>query len=231
MKLPRIILVAGLALATSLATRAEISARGRLESYYLNPQPAEIPGMIHALSRNGYFEQPGHIAIAIGFFGTVFAQNPDKVDQWLLELNGLPLAHHRLLASALWQAGNPIGSEMMRVMGPDSPAREGIARLAETPSRPVADTPVLSPSSMNLQWGAFLATGDAKYIKNVLAAIGTGQPGLDEAAHYALARDAAAHPRVLEICRAELGRQSTETQSVLSAAIDQAATVSSRPRS
>jgi hypothetical protein len=231
MKLPSILLVAGLSLAPPFAARAEISAQARLETFYLDPQPAAVPALIKELSRQGYFEKPGHVAVAIGFLGTVFAQNSDKVDQWLLELGRLPLSHHRLIASALWQAGNPLGREMMRAMGLGSSVPEQIAELADVPSLPVADTPVLSASSMNLQWGAFLATGDSRYIKNVLAAIGTGQGALDQTVCYALAADAAAHPLVLEICRTELRKQPTEVQSVLSAAIDDATAKAKSPRS
>src|SRR5947208_15763298 len=120
MKTLKCMVVAGLALASSIAARAEISAQGWLETYYLNPQPAELARQVHQLSRDGYFEKPGHVAIAIGFFSTVFAQNPERVDSWLTELKGLPLAHRRLVAAALWQAGNPRGSEMLRQLDQDS---------------------------------------------------------------------------------------------------------------
>ncbi len=226
----KLVFVAGLALASSLAARAEISAQASLETYYVNPQPAELPRIIRGLGQQGYFEKPGNTAIAIGFLSTLFAQNPERVDAWLLEFNGLPLAQHRLIASALWQAGNPLGADMLRHLSRyTTPVNYAIARLADTPSLDVASTPVLSPSSMNLQWGAFLATGDERYIINILEAIGTNRPGLDSAARYALAQDAAAHPRVFEICQAQLAKQSNEAQAVLRAALNDAAAHAGRP--
>ncbi|HWA10328.1 MAG TPA: hypothetical protein VG838_12820 [Opitutaceae bacterium] len=222
-------LVAGLALASPFAARAEISAQASLETYYTNPQPAELPRLVQALSREGYFEKPGHTAVAIGFLATLFARNPERVDAWLLGFNGLPLAHHRLIAAALWQAGNPLGADMLRHLGEFTPVRNEVARLADTPSIDVANTPVLSPSSMNLQWGAFLATGDERYIVNILDALGTDRPGLDSAARYALAQDAAAHPRVFEICRAQLDKQPAEAKDVLRAALNEAAARTGRP--
>jgi hypothetical protein len=222
MKTLKFIVVAGLALASSQAVRAESSAQAWLENYYLNPQPVGLASSIRTLSREGYFEQPGHVALAIGFLGTVFAQNPELVDSWLLQLNGLPLAHHRLIAAALWQAGNPLGSDMLRDLDKNSSVRQQVDRLAYEGSVAITDTPVLSPSSMNLRWGAFLASGDERHIVSILEAIGTDRPGLDAAARTALAQDAAAHPRVLEICQAQLARQPEEVRSVLRAALNDA---------
>ena len=182
-----------------------------------------MPEAFQSLSREGYFERPGNIPIAVGFFATLFQQNPDRVDGWLVELNGLPLRHHRLLAAALWQAGHPLGSELMRKLGENTPLRIEIQRLANRQSRQVVETAVLSPTSMNLQWGAFLATGDERHIVNIFDAIGLNEPGLDSAARVALAQHAADHPRVMEICQSQLDRQPQEVQDVLRAALHDAA--------
>jgi hypothetical protein len=222
MKTLKLLLVAGLALASSLAARAGVSAQAWLETYYLNPQPAELTRNISALSREGYFEKSGHTAIAIGFLSSVFAKNPDQVESWLLELRGLPANHQRLLAAAVWQAGLPLGSDLLRAHAKSSPVRADVEKLASSPSVEVLHTQVHSSSSMNLQWGAFLASGDERYIVNVLDAIGTDRPGVDAAARVALAQNAAAHPRVLDICRTQLDRQPEEVKSVLRAALNAA---------
>ncbi len=130
------------------------------------------------------------------------------------------MKHHRLVATALWQARHPLGAELLHALHEHSPLRAEVQRLAAMPARSVSDTAVLSPASMNLQWGAFLATGDERHVLNVFDAIGIGQPGLDTAARIALARNAAAHPRVLEICRTQLERQPGEVRDVLRAALN-----------
>lgn len=228
MKTLKLLVVAGLALASSFAARAGVSAQAWLESYYLNPQPAELTRNVAALSREGYFEKTGNTAIAIGFLSTVFAQHADQVEGWLLELRDLPANHQRLLASAAWQAGLPVGADLLRAHAKNSPVRAEVEKMASSPSLDVLHTQVHSASSMNLQWGAFLASGDPRYIVNVLDAIGTNQPGLDSAARVALAQNAAAHPRVLEICRAQLDRQPEEVRSVLRAAVNAAAPAAPR---
>ncbi len=222
MKTLKAILVAGLALASAFAARADTSARAWLENYYTNPQPERLPQAVLELSWNGYFEKEGNIPLAIGFLSTVFAQNPKRVDAWLLELDSLPLAHQRLIASALWQAGHPLGSEMLNSLSEDSSIRRQIVRLAAAPSRPIQETPVLSPQSMNLQWGAFLATGSDKPIIAIMEGMGE-HPSLDAAARVSLAQNAATHPRVMEICRVQLDKQPAAVQAEVRAALNQAA--------
>src|SRR5882724_6849994 len=106
MHFAKTLLVVSLTLASSLAVRAESSAQTWLENYYQNPQPSKVVSSVFALSEDGYFETAGQPAIAIGFFSKVFAQNPNKVDQWFAEFRDLPLSERRLMAAALWQSGN-----------------------------------------------------------------------------------------------------------------------------
>lgn len=222
MHFAKTLLVVGLSLASSLAVRAESSAQTWLENYYQNPQPSKVVSSVYALSEDGYFETAGQPAIAIGFFSKVFAQNPNKVDQWFAEFRDLPLSERRLMAAALWQSGNEKAAKYVREVSVDSAIRTEINQLASTPAAPVSNTPVLSPSSMNLQWGAFLASGDQQHITNILAALGRGERDLNDAARYALAEHAAAHPRVLAICREQLGRQPAEVRTLLQAALQDA---------
>ena len=211
--------VVALSLVAALSAHAEISAQAWLETYYLNPQPAELPRAIQRLSREGYFDEPAHVAIAIGFIATVFAQNSAQVDAWLPQLNGLPLSHQRIVISALWQAGFPLGNDLLRQLAPHAANPEQVAQLATIPAPAIEDTPVLSISSMNLRWGAFLANGDQQHIVRILEAIGEDRPGLDTRARALLAQNAAAHPRVMEICRAQLDKEPAEVRDSLRAAL------------
>lgn len=216
--LPRI-LVASLALALAASLRAEVSAQAWLESYYLNPQPAELPRAIQQLSRDGYLDRGENTATAIGFLGAIFAQHPDRVAGWLDQLGTLPAKHQRLVVSAVWQSGHSSGNDLLRRFAENSPHRPALEHLASLPRQSLAETPVRSPSSMRLQWGAFLATGDERHIVSILDAFGLNEPALTSATRLALAQNAAAHPRVLEICRAQLERQPEEIRSELRAAL------------
>lgn len=219
MKSLKTVVTAGLALAFSVAAHATNSSQAWLENYYKNPQPAQLVPHVYELSREGYFTTSGQPAIAIGFFAAVFAQNPAKVDQWFAQFRDLPVADQRLLASALWQSGNEKGREQLLRLSRDSGLGSEIARLVNQPATSLAQSPVRSLSAMNLQWGAFLATGSEQHVTNILAALGRGERELTEATRYALAEHAAAHPRVLAICRDQLDRQPAAVRTLLQATV------------
>lgn len=180
-----------------------------LENYYLVPDPANVVPAVYGLSRAGYFEQAGQPATAIGFLAAVFAQNPDKAANWMNDFRDLPAAHQRLVAAALWYSGLPEGVEQMRQISRSSnpDIRSEVESLIAWQQPVLSEAPVLSASSLNLQWGAFLATGNPKHIVKVLAALGSDQQGLGAQVRTALAEKALAHPRVYEICQSELERQ------------------------
>ncbi len=219
MKTLKALLLASLALASSVATRAESSAQAWLESYYVNPRPDELATNVLSLSRSGWFDEAGHTAVGIGFLSSVFAANPTRVNGWLEVLADLPLAHRRLVAAALWQAGNPMGAEMLKRFSQNSPVRADVLALASRSSTPVAETVVVSPSSMNLQWGAFLASGHERHVVAILDSMGNDRAGLDLAARQSLAQNAVAHPRVLDICRTQLSRQPEAVRAEIRAAL------------
>ncbi|MEO5958094.1 MAG: hypothetical protein ABIR80_03175, partial [Opitutaceae bacterium] len=194
--------------------------------YYENPRPDDLIPSVYALSRTGYFESVGQPAVALGFLATVFAQNPQKVSYWLAQTSALPLQHRRILAAAAWKSGHVAGARLMQEMSAsfDRDLHGEVHQLLVSGSEPVLNTPVVSSSSMNFQWGAFLASGDERCIVNVLTALGSEQPGLATSARFALAQNAAAHPRVLEICRVQLDKQPESIRAELKAALNQAAT-------
>ena len=232
MKLLRVILAAGSSLvafhhlhAVDSVTAAPRPAWEWVSGYYQNPRPDDLLPSVYALSRSGYFESVGQPALAVGFFTTVFAQNPHRVSYWLAQAAGLPEQHRRILAAAAWKSGSATGARLLREMADNTDAglRSEIRGLLANGSEPVGNTPVLSASSMNLQWGAFLASGDERHIINLLAALGSDRPGVVTSARFALAQNAIAHPRVLEICRAQLDKQPASVRGELEAALNAAA--------
>lgn len=227
MKNSRITLL-GISVALSLSTFAGSASAAPardwpqwLAHYYQAPQADQVVPAVFALSHSGYFEAAGQRATAIGFLGAVFAQNPDRVPVWMSAFRFLPVAHQRLVASALWYSGLPGGEERLRALAGDSnPVLRGeIEQLIAQGAPSLRDTPVLSESSLNLQWGAFLANGEPRHIVNVLAALGSGESGLSSTARFALAEKAAAHHRVYEICQTELARQPADVRDQLRAAM------------
>jgi hypothetical protein len=228
MKTLKTLLAAGTLLAAALPSFAAVeAAESRAERwinhYYQNPRPDDLLVSVHQLSARGFFEQPGNTALAIGFLSGVFAQHPNRVRQWLDHTADLPEAHRRILAAAAWQAGHPHGFALMREFASngDASVRMQVNELLRRGPSTVAETPVRSESSLRLQWGAFLATGDDRHVLAMLQALGTDERDLTIVARYAIAQSAASHSRVLEICREQLNRQPDAIRSEIRAALNE----------
>ncbi|HLP26739.1 MAG TPA: hypothetical protein VK477_13745 [Acidobacteriota bacterium] len=210
------------ALFASATAGAASSAETWLNHYYQNPNPDGLKSAVFQLSRDGFLDDDANVPLTIGFLSSVFAQNPARVDEWLAFGRDLPAAHQRIVIAAAWASGNPSGvAEFRRIAARSAADRDNLnALLAATPD--LATAPVLSPSSLNAKWGSFLATGDRAPVQAILAALGNddrSQFGQD--VRWSLARNAAAHDRVLAICKDELVRQPNELRESLKAVIHQ----------
>ncbi len=238
MKIPALLAVLSALCTLTPALRAGVSSDATasssrsdqwLQRYYQNPRPADFLTAVHRMSREGMISRPDRAASSIGFFATVFAQNPQNVNYWLSQTAMLPEGDRRVFAAAAWQAGHPRGARLLREMSRNASieVRQEIAGLLTRGSTPIKETPVLSESSMNLRWGAFLADGDDRHVLAVLSAFGSGERNLSSSARYSLAQNAAAHERVMQICRAQLDKQPEPLREELRAALNSA----SSPRS
>jgi hypothetical protein len=195
-----------------------------LSQYYQAPEPDRVVTAAFELSRSGYFDEAGRTTEAIGFFAGVFQRNPERVAEWTAAFRDLPRAHQRLMAAALWCAGSPRGAEQLERLAREgrSSLRAEIEQLVAKPAPELASTPVRSEASLNLQWGAFLATGEAQHIVSVLMALGSREPGVSGRAREVLAEKAAAHPRVYAICQAQLEKQPQPIREQLHALLSEA---------
>lgn len=215
-------LIAFMLVSTVVRAGDPTSAESWIRDYYQNPAPERFPSAVLELSRSGYFEQPGHVPLSIGFLASVLAKHPERADQWMRVSSVLPAAHQRILASALWYSGHPKGaSRLLALARSASPTvrRDVQAVVNSTPDLRGAE--VRSVTSLNLQWGAFLATGETAPVRNILAALATNdKTQLSQDVRWSLAKNAVQHPRVLAICRDELNRQPNEIRETLRAVIN-----------
>lgn len=233
MKIPALLAVLSAVCALTPALRADVSSDSAssvsrsdqwLQRYYQNPRPADFLSAVHRMSHEGVISRADRIASSIGFFATVFAQNPQQVNYWLSQTSTLPESDRRVFAAAAWQAGHSRGATLLREMSRNSSdqIRQEIAELLTRGATPIKETPVLSESSMNLHWGAFLANGDDRHVLALLSAFGSGERNLSSSARYSLAQNAAAHDRVMQICRAQLDKQPEPLREELRAALNSA---------
>jgi hypothetical protein len=230
MKSFRIAFAACASLAAFPVLGADGFGRQWMENYYQHPAPDAFVQAVYSLNNDGYFEEAAQQYAAYGFFSTVFQQNPKQVDRWLRASRFLPPSSRRVLAISAWLAGDPDGARLVREQFATFkyPVRAEVDRLVAAGPVSVYQTQVVSAPAMNLRWGAFLASGDERHIVSVLEALGSNEPGLATSARYALAQDAASHPRVLEICREQLDRQPQAIRAEIRAVVNDAS--SQKPR-
>jgi len=224
MKAPRIILALGVSLAAFSALHADNSfGRQWMDNYSQNPRPDDLVTAVVSLNNEGYFDTAAQRDAAIGFLSTVFQQNPQAVDHWLSAgARVLPEQSQRILAAAAWFAGNPAAQRPLENLSEGTSEHVAVEQmLASGSSSTVVEIPVHSVAAMNMQWGAFLASGDQRYIQNVFLALGSDQPGLATTARYALAQRAAVDPRVMAICQQELASEPTSVAAEFRATLNQ----------
>lgn len=196
-----------------------------LAGYYRNPQPNHLIQGTIQLTQSGYFSTPRENSVALGFYATVFRQNPAWVNTWLNEAATLLPDHvYRIFVAAAWESGNALGARRMAELNAYTrpSLRPSIASLEGRGPSPLADLAVDSQDAMNVQWGAYLASGNQRYVLNILAALGSNQPGVAAAARYELAQEAASDPRVMTICQDQLNRQPHEISTQIEAALNSA---------
>jgi hypothetical protein len=233
MRTLRFILAVSVSLAAFSALRAEGNfGRQWMEHYYEQPRPDDVVHAVVSLDQAGYFAEGVAPDTAIGFFTVVFQQNPRSVERWLRTARPIVSDRaQRVLVLAAWLAGDPAATVQVRRMSAynDRAEREAIGRMMARGTPPaIRDWPVDSEGAMNLQWGAFLASGNERYVTNVLAALGSDRPGLANSARFALAQNAMSHPSVLEICRQQLDRQPEAIRPALEAALSEATAASAK---
>lgn len=224
MNLKKLVICAGLiaGLVGSVSAASSNHWDQWMNDYYKSPSTDKVVQSAFGIGHADYLDRPGATATVIGFYSQIFAANPDKVDAWFSRFQSLPIEGRRAMAAALWYSGDPRGERELRKVADGSEVEADIKRLIAYSATPVSETPVLSESSMNLQWGAFLANGSAAHVNQILAAIGRGDVG--DSARVSLAFNAANHDRVLNIVRDELNRQPNDVRSMLRAVINDAET-------
>ncbi len=141
-------------------------------NYYRNPQPDQITRAIAAMGPSDFTEDRGHVFV--GFFATVFAANPDRLEEWQKAIDRLHRPERKLLKEAV-KLGHP-GAIL---------AQRG-HRIA------LNDT----------YWGAFFASGDPAYLRRLASEMTLLDEyrAMDfmvgATAKWSLVRNAPAHPLV-----------------------------------
>jgi len=200
----RVALILALLALAGAQGRAEAQSCGRswLQNYSTHPSPDQFVPAVFELSRTDYFAMPNRVLIGLGFFSSLFRQNPDYVDEWLYYSRMLPERERRMIISALWMAGHPKGEEFLRLYMDRVVRPESAAKLEKVLApKEAAENPRRAKglSSLYVQWGEFLATGDEEILRDIMTAL-TNDSRMTVRDRWWLACTAAQHQRVIIWC-------------------------------
>ena len=178
-----------------------------LQGYYLHPQPEAVPEMLLLLDKVAKTfknrEMDGMEAPIIGFFSEIFRANSDKLDEWEKVIKGLSSKSLKVfLDGALCYADTEKSKEIFKKHAKWSfilKQRYGGGYVV-----PILKWDWLSPSSLDMCWGAFMASGNKEYVKKVMeCALQVPEKNRIDltvgAARWSMVANADRHPLVAEV--------------------------------
>lgn len=200
-----------------------------MSRYYIHRDTASVVPAIRQMFKQGWFDRDTAVPPLSAFWASVFYQNHNKVESWLRELNDLALEQKKYLWMAVYLSGVPESMEALKKVGSENgaEAEKYVNNLLTQKRQNVVDMPVTGPAVLDMFWGQFVASGDDRCVKRVIAALYYLQETEDlakiligGAARWSLESNAAQHPRVLEICKQSRSGAREDVKKVLNEIIE-----------
>jgi hypothetical protein len=200
-----------------------------LTYYYLHPRPDLTISAMHLMSKDGWLSKTNSETPLAAFFAQVFSRNEDKVTDWLTELDASTEDQEKIGALALWMAHTNNAQQLLRLMATKgSLSHQSYMKklLADDHPPDFLKDAVSSPGFLDSLWGSFFATGDERFVQRIIGTLpllkseeNAQDVLIGGAAKWSLTSNAIQHPKVLEICEAELTKSAGEQKSALAEVI------------
>lgn len=196
-----------------------------LHFYYQNPHPDQVVPALLAASKLGLFKGGKPSPPFSGFLAGWLAHNPAQAASLIEASAALPADEQGIVIIGLTYSGLPqtkaLLEKLRQRMQADAnrlpPLREPLSLL---------DVPLENgPAVLDALWGYFMAAGDEAPVLKIMTALpwvesrDKAQLLLGGAAKWSLTSNATQHPRVLDICRAQLALQAPDVRKVLAEVI------------
>ncbi|MCF6311307.1 MAG: hypothetical protein L3J39_02545 [Verrucomicrobiales bacterium] len=165
--LPCCLLLTCLSLYFSLATLHAVDqktpANGDdwLTFYYRNPRPDQLIAQLKAWSDEGTLQDSNARAPLLGFLSQVFHQNPQQLQQWYQQTQTLPAKDQELITMALWMCDSEESNALLKKELPKAFAGKKPPKILKLK--------LDSPSTLDLLWGYYFATGERKALRRIIA--------------------------------------------------------------
>ncbi len=183
---------------------------------YVTHDEKPVADLVEWLGDEKVFQsRPALVAPATAFLSEFFRAHPDRVEGWIAPVAGYDDMTRATFAWALWIAGR---SDLARRVSPQSDVR-----LEGEPPRLTATHPT-SPLEIDMQWGAFYASGAPVHVRNIIDALDparplTGNRRADDtalaAAAWTLAANSTSHEIVARVIEEEIATRPPEVKAVL----------------
>ena len=199
--------------------------------YYRSPEPSKVADALLFASTSGFFKDGKASPPFFGFLAGWFAQNWPLAESVVERLTALPPDDQPVLVLGLWYSATPDSKALLAKYVSRMPAQEKlVAQLSRTTQPQITDIPLeQGPWVLDALWGNFMATGSDAPIVRLLSALPWATVKGDiprllvgGSARWSLISNAVQHPRVLEICRAQLSRQPENVATPLAEVIREA---------
>src|SRR4051794_11492107 len=141
--------------------------------YYLHPQPDAVVKSIMAMSSVGIFDNENALPPVIAFYSRIFIQNPGRLRAWFAELERLPKDHRKIMWLALWHADTPETVAQLKLIYEKSSAsdKEQLKEMLQSQPQSLTEIEIVSGAELDMLWGAFMATGDEKYVIRIISVL------------------------------------------------------------
>ena len=193
--------------------------------YYLHPTPEKVPQAVQAMHKMGYLQKESAGAPLTAFLSLIFKSTSSAIEKSLVDFSSYPPTEQQVLLRALWLADTSQSKMALQKfkLGNDN------AELFKSVPPKIEQLPVESPDVLDMLWGAFMASGDEKYVIQVISVLpySTIKGNIPHlmvggSAKWSLTSNAIQHKRVLDICKAQLEKQPKEVKEILLEVISEA---------
>ena len=149
------------------ATAHHAFAQDWIIHYYEHPTPERFVTEVRALGAAGHLCNPKTTALMSVFLSKVMAANPARVDGWLTDLRDLNDCDRQALLAA---AAHSNTSEARAYLGRQPDAAKYLRKPVDLDTLDMQ-----SPSSQDLLWAAFFASGEEKPVRQIVGALEYGK--------------------------------------------------------
>lgn len=193
--------------------------------YYLHPSPEKVSQAVQTMHKMGYLQKESAGAPITSFLSLIFRSSFSAIETTLVDFSSYSPTGQQVLLRALWLADTAQSKMTLQklVAGNDN------AELLKSVPPKIEQLPIESPDVLDMLWGAFMATGDEKYVVQVISVLpySTIKGNIPRllvggSAKWSLTSNAIQHKRVLDICESQLEKQPKEVKEILSEVISEA---------